>query len=534
MSMKEMFESTNPFAQSQPGIDRLLSAGRFLSWAVAFGVAFTQWPLYSENQHTKFLHGLASGGYGLLREDWLANTADPLPAFSFLVSASYRLLPEAVFYLYHALLLGIYLYSLVGIACRIFPPLRTAVGRTVLSVAIIALHATLLPPFSAKVLGVSLGWLLQSGVAGQYLINPAFQPSTFGVLLVLSIYMFLSGRSLWAAVAAALAAVFHSTYLPSAAVLMASYLAITLSEPADTEHTRDGRLRSALLSGAVAFALVLPVLAHSWVIMRPSSAEAWSRAQEIIVHFRIPHHSLPEIWLDNTVFVKVAVVLLAVFLVRETRLFPILLLSLLAAVGLTGLQILWPNDTLAFVAPWRISAFLVPVSSCMVVAFVLSAVIKRLGLPGSKINFVVLALGAAALAALVIRGAKAIQSSFDARRQSDRAPMLSYVRQAKAPGQTYLIPTDMAEFRLETGAPVLVTFKSHPYKDVEVIEWQNRVLAANDFYAQPSCDKLQALVAQYTITHVVLASEQLAAGCSFLEEVYRDSRYAVYSVRQEP
>lgn len=532
--MKEMVKSTDPLVQSQPTIDRLLSTGRFLSWALAFGVAFTQWPLYSENQHTKFLHGLASAGYGFLREDWLANTADPLPAFSFLVSASYRFLPEAVFYLYHVLLLGIYLYSLVGIACRIFRPLGTAVGRTVLSVAIIALHATLLPPFSAKVLGVSLGWLLQSGVAGQYLINPAFQPSTFGVLLVLSIYLFLSGRSLWAAVAAALAAVFHSTYLPSAAVLMASYLAITLSEPADTEHTRARRLRYALLSGAVAFALVLPVLAYSWVILKPSSAEAWTRAQEIIVHFRIPHHSLPEIWLDNTVFVKIAIVLLAVLLVRETRLFPILLLSLLTAVVLTGLQMLWPNDTLAFVAPWRISAFLVPLSSCMVIASLLSAVIKRLDPPGSKINFVVLGLGAAGLAALVIRGALAIQSSFDARRQSAPAPMLSYVRQAKAPGQTYIVPTNMAQFRLETGAPVLVTFKSHPYKDVEVIEWQNRLLAANDFYAQPSCDKLQALVAEYKTTHVVLASDQLAAGCSFVEELYRDTGYAVYGVRQQP
>jgi hypothetical protein len=307
-----------------------------------------------------------------------------------------------------------------------------------------------------------------------------------------------------------------------------------VSDPADTEHTRARRLRSALLSGAVAFALVLPVLAYSWVIMRPSSAEAWSRAQEIIVHFRIPHHSLPEIWLDDTVFVKIAIVLLAVLLVRKTRLFPIVLLSLLAAVVLTALQMLWPNDTLAFVAPWRISAFLVPLSSCMVVASLLSAVIKRLELPGSKINFVVLGLGAVALAALVIRGAMAIQSSFDARRQSERAPMLSYVRQAKAPGQTYMVPTDMAEFRLDTGAPVLVTFKSHPYKDVEVIEWQKRVLAANDFYAQPSCDKLHALVAEYTITHVILDSDQLAAGCSFVEELYRDTGYAVYSVRQEP
>ena len=51
---------------------------------------------------------------------------------------------------------------------------------------------------------------------------------------------------------------------------------------------------------------------------------------------------------------------------------------------------------------------------------------------------------------------------------------------------------------------MLVTFKSHPYRDLEVIEWQERVLAARDFYGAPSCDKLKALQASYGITHAVL------------------------------
>lgn len=82
--------------------------------------------------------------------------------------------------------------------------------------------------------------------------------------------------------------------------------------------------------------------------------------------------------------------------------------------------------------------------------------------------------------------------------------------------------------------PVLVTFKSHPYKDVEVIDWQQRLLAANDFYAQPSCDKLQALATEHAITHIVIESGQLPDGCSFLDELYRDLRSAVCSVRGEP
>ena len=46
----------------------------FLFWSICFGIAFTQWPLYSENQNTKFLQGLATAGMGYLSNDWLANT----------------------------------------------------------------------------------------------------------------------------------------------------------------------------------------------------------------------------------------------------------------------------------------------------------------------------------------------------------------------------------------------------------------------------------------------------------------------------
>jgi uncharacterized membrane protein len=136
------------------------------------------------------------------------------------------------------------------------------------------------------------------------------------------------------------------------------------------------------------------------------------------------------------------------------------------------------------------------------------------------------------LLVLVGRGARAIDSSLKTRRASDRVPMMRFVRRTGEEGQIYLVPTHMAEFRLETGVPVVVTFKSHPYKDVEVIEWQERVLAVNDFYTQPTCDKLQGMMARYAVTHVVMESGQLAEGCGFGVEAYRDDRYVVYRLRE--
>ena len=52
--------------------------------AAGFALAHTQSPLFFSNQNQYLLHGLADAGYGHLSHDWLANTKDPTPAFSFL------------------------------------------------------------------------------------------------------------------------------------------------------------------------------------------------------------------------------------------------------------------------------------------------------------------------------------------------------------------------------------------------------------------------------------------------------------------
>ena len=63
---------------------------------------YTQTPLYASNQNTYFLHGLAGAGRGLLRADWLANTADPFPLFTLLVCATARFAHEWCFHAFHA------------------------------------------------------------------------------------------------------------------------------------------------------------------------------------------------------------------------------------------------------------------------------------------------------------------------------------------------------------------------------------------------------------------------------------------------
>src|SRR5512139_4291834 len=97
-------------------------AAIFAVWLLAtviFSLAYTQSPLYEGNQNTKFLHGLAMAGKGYLQRDWLANTVDPLPVFSYLVYLTARV-NENLFYFQYALIFGLYILVIYGILSSIY------------------------------------------------------------------------------------------------------------------------------------------------------------------------------------------------------------------------------------------------------------------------------------------------------------------------------------------------------------------------------------------------------------------------------
>src|SRR5689334_1881713 len=84
--------------------------------ALALGTSYALLPLYSSNQNHHFLIGLARAGVGWLREDWMANTADPFPVFTAFVEIVHRCSAEILHYVIYYALFGAYLYGLAGIA----------------------------------------------------------------------------------------------------------------------------------------------------------------------------------------------------------------------------------------------------------------------------------------------------------------------------------------------------------------------------------------------------------------------------------
>ena len=176
--------------------------------ALLFAAANTQALFYWSNQNQYFLHGLADAGLGDLKQDWLANTVDPTPVFSTLVSWIYRFTHESVYYVSYAVILGIYFVSLVNFGAVVPGGPRSSLGQLRLGAGLIAIHAAIVRWGSVQLVGTDYPWFLQAGLAGQYVLGPMFQPCVFGVLLITAIAAFAHDRLAWTVACIASAALF--------------------------------------------------------------------------------------------------------------------------------------------------------------------------------------------------------------------------------------------------------------------------------------------------------------------------------------
>jgi hypothetical protein len=525
--------------------------GRFCLLTAVFAVACCQAPLYYSNQHQYFLHGLARAGEGYLHDDWLASTRDPTPVFSSLVAGTVRSLHPWAFYLCYALLQGAYAAALLGV-------LRVVAGEEAARrrwgaflTGLLLVHAGLLRWASYRWLGLDYPYYLQGGVAGQYVLGPVLQPSAFGVLLVVAVSLFANGRPLLAAACIGAAATVHSTYLLPGGLLMAGFLVVLAGR-------REFRL--ALLTGALALLLVLPVLGYVLVTFRPTSPETFHEAQDILVNFRIPHHCRPDLWLDGIAAGQIAWVAAAVVLLRRAALGWVLGVGFALAVLLTVAQVLTGNETLALLFPWRISTVLVPIATAVFLSRLVAALPGWIEGPTARMIL-------ATTAACLVAGGVWIMATRQAFQSNDNERgVLDHVRNSKAPGDRYfipvtvpplvkatrgslssdfkplpgkrtddrLIPVDLQGFRLPTAAPVFVDFKSIPYADVDVLEWHRRIglaLEIQDHLRHHREEKALALLRREGITHLLWPAGREPIGA--WESLYEDEYYRVYRLPME-
>jgi hypothetical protein len=293
--------------------------------------------------------------------------------------------------------------------------------------------------------------------------------------------------------------------------------------------------KTPLLLGLLALVLVAPVALYNQFVLTSTSPQLSAQTMDILVNQRIPHHALPRVWMDEGAYLQIAIMLAGLVLVRKTRLFPVMLVLFLGGAAGTLVQIITGSNSLALLGPWRVSVILVPLSTALLLARLITWLFDRLERQVDRIQAAVVVLCLAAIVFLAREGLTIQRGRFARYDRQDVHALMGYVKHSKASGQVYLIPprdNRFDEFRTYTGASAFINWKSHPYRDFEVMEWYQRNQLARAFYsAEPSeaCNVLDVITEKYKVTHVIVDLENDPPICEGMEEAYRDERYALYA-----
>jgi hypothetical protein len=335
-----------------------------------------------------------------------------------------------------------------------------------------------------------------------------------------------------------------------AGLLTAGYLTALLLE-------REPRL--AFVVGRLSLGLVLPVTAYTLITFSRSDQASFAEACDILVNTRIPHHCRPDLWLDPIAGLQIAWVCLAIALTWRTRLLPVLAVSLALAALLTAVQVATGSDTLALMFPWRISAVLVPIATTVVLSRLVE--IPSLPFDGAPVRV----CAAVAIALLAATGLWICADGHAFRGGDEDLALMEFVKGHREPRDLYLlpvrvpdlakttrgslsgdfkppadkmkdtrlIPVDLQRFRLSTGAPIFVDFKSIPYKDTDVIEWHYRLKRVQAWHVAIGQGKnTEAVVEmrQWGITHLVVPAGKDLTVRGVAKLAFDDPHYQIYRI----
>ena len=436
--------------------------------------------VYALNQQHHFLHGLADAGYGYLANDWYVATPDPFPLYSLLVSFTYTCLHMDLFYVYHAVFLGLFAFSLAGIVLRGLEQEFSAFRVFLLVSAVILVFSAPLGIGIWHVLGGQLKPFLRMwhGFADHYLIRRNFEPATIGVLLLVASWLFLRGNRYAGMVVCGVATAVDPVYVPHFALLTVSCLLLAWRSGAS--------MRELVLLALTALVCVMPAVIHVLLRFGSSSPDIAARAAWISVHLRAPHHRLISLWFDGTSVFQLAIGFIALLL-HWRKPYGMILAPLYAALlFVLGAQAVLQHDRIAMLMPWRLSVLTTPLSVMGIVGWGIDKGLRWVD--AHRRNLRPYITGVILLLMLVwIRSGLIYRKEYFAPFLSVASQQLrEYVREHKEPGDLYIMPfcTDdqYASFHMTTGAPLYVSGKVMPHSPEGTLEWHRRVQVQNALF----------------------------------------------------
>ena len=314
-----------------------------------FAITVQQFPLFKGNS-LHLLHAIKDFEFNKLQNDWIANQTNHLPFFTMFNHFLIKFFSLKILYLVHFILLSLCSFFLFLICKTQFKKL----ANVYLSIIWFALFLIIYHENS-----------LFGGVAGQDIINEGYQPASFGVLFFIGIYFFLKKKNLFAVFFICLAATFHPTYTLHSGFLISGILIYLIFRKEFKEFFK------VLIFYII---LILPITIYVIYNFLLIESDILLEGQKILLN-RIPHHANINHWFSNKDLLSVITYSISLLIVyKNKRIFLPIFIFGFVAIFLSVVDYFISNNTLSLAFPWRSSVILIPLSTTIILSFLLSKI----------------------------------------------------------------------------------------------------------------------------------------------------------------
>ena len=469
------------------------------SLSVIFALTIQQFTLF-KGAFVVLIHALEIFNDNKLQNDWIANQTDHIPLFTYFNYILIKFFSVKILYFMHFILLSLCALSLFLISKSIYTNLEKSNFIIVwFTFFILIFHEN----------------SFFSGVAGQSIIDAGYQPASYGVLFFLGIYFFLINKIFLSILFICISASFHPTY-----IIHSGFLVLGFSMYFFLFKKYSDLLKIFLYYSL----LILPITIFVFFNFLNLDRDTTILGQEILMK-RIPHHADIHYWFSYKDIISIITFFISLILIRDkTKLFISLGIFGFCSIFLSIIQYFVEINSLALIFPWRSSVFLMPLSSIIIISFLIDKFREKL-LNKKKLIYVVF------FSISIFFGLKShilenLNSNFE-----KKIFLFNKIKKYYNEIDSILVPIDTVSIRLNTGLPIFINHKHHPFKHNEIIDWDLRLKLASNFYNAKNLDLqnqfLKEIIELEKISHILFKKSQFYPEC---KDLINDDDYILIEI----
>ena len=464
-----------------------------------FALTIQQFVLFKGNI-VVLIHAIEIFNDNKLQNDWVANQTDHIPLFTSFNYILIKLFSIKILYIIHFILLSLCAFSLFLICKYIYPKLEKSNFILIwFTLFIFIFHEN----------------SFFSGLAGQSLIDPGYQPASYGVLFFLGIYLFLINKNFLSIFFICIAASFHPTYIIHSGFLAVGFMLYFFISK------KYLNLFKIFLYFSL---LILPITIFVFFNFFNLDREITNLGQEILMK-RIPHHANILYWFSYKDIISLITYLISLILIRnKIKLFIPLGIFGFCSIILSIIQFFLQINSLALIFPWRSSVFLIPISSMIIMSSLVEKIRENFIIKRKIIYTIFLSIS-------IFFGVKShiienLNLDF-----KEKIFLSDEIKKNYKTIDSILVPIDTVSLRLNSGLPIFINHKHHPFKVDEIIQWDLRVNLAKDFYRAKNYNtqkqNLNKILKIEKVSHVLFKKSQFYPEC---KNLINDTNYVLINI----